>query len=130
MPRLCPMETGFGYIVVAGRRYDHDVVVAPDGTVSRRRKELSKPEADLYAHTPLSARELEYYLKAYGDVDCVAVGTGQDGGMRVTPEASRILEELEHRGVRVVVALTPQLTRMCSLLETCRRPLIVVHVTC
>ena len=130
MPRLCPMETGFGYVVVAGRRYDHDVVVAPDGTVSRRRKDLSKPEADLYAHTPLSARELEHYLKVYGDVDCVAVGTGQDGRMRVTPEASRILGELEGRGVRVVVARTPELVKMCGLLESCRRPLIVVHVTC
>ena len=128
--KLCPASTGFGYIVLAGVRYDHDVVVLPDGRVVRREKALSKPEADLYGHTPLSARELEHYLRQAGDVDCIAVGTGQDGAMRVTPEAARLLEEARRRGVAVVVARTPDLVSMCSSLERCRRPLIIVHVTC
>ena len=34
--------TGFGYIVVGGTRYDHDVVLTPKGKVAKRRKKLSK----------------------------------------------------------------------------------------
>jgi hypothetical protein len=130
--RLCPASTGFGYIVLAGRRFNHDVVVYPDGRVERREKSLSKPEADLYAHTPLSVRELEYYLaRLHEKPDCIVVGTGQDGGMKVTREAMEKLNKLSSQGVRVIIGRTPELVRECRLIERgCRKPLIVIHVTC
>ncbi len=129
--KLCPMETRFGYIVLAGRRFDHDIVLFPDGVVERRRKDLSKPEADLYAHTPLSARELKHYLERVSGFDCIVVGMGQSGSMKITPEAMKIIRELEGKGVKVFIDTTPAIVEKCDLIEKeCRRPLAIIHVTC
>ena len=125
----CPEETGFGYVVIAGRRYDHDVVVYPDGRVERRTaKHRSKPEADRYQHTPLSGRELAYYIERSGaKPDCVVVGTGQSGAMKVTPEAAELASRI---GARLVAVETSRLPKACGELRGCERPLIVIHVTC
>ncbi|ABM80249.1 Mth938-like domain-containing protein [Hyperthermus butylicus] len=128
--KLCPASTGFGYIILGGHKYDHDIVVYPDGSTTRREKTLSKPEADLYNHTPLSRRELDFYLSKVDSVDCVIIGTGQRGAMKVTPEAMEKLAELEKQGVRVFIDITPRIVEMCHELEKCRKPLIVIHVTC
>ncbi len=114
-----------------GRVYEHDVVVYPGGRVEPRRwKSLSKRYADAYRHTPLSREELEKYLEEAGEVDCIIVGTGTEGRMRLTPEAEELLRSLGGRGIRVLVARTTELPRLCGEIEECRRPLMVIHVTC
>ncbi|WP_052296978.1 hypothetical protein [Pyrolobus fumarii] len=121
--------TGFLWVEVCNRRYEHDVVVLP-GCIVRRRwaKSLSKKYADLYGHPPLSREELEVYLREAGEVDCVVIGTGQEGRMRITPDAEKLLGELEkERGVKVIVAETPMLV---GLELDCERLLAVIHVTC
>lgn len=47
------MKTGFGWIKTGGMRYDHDIVIHADGSISKRKKKLSKPQKERYGHTPL-----------------------------------------------------------------------------
>jgi hypothetical protein len=84
------MKTGFGWIETGGTRYDHDIVLHTDGTVSKRRKKLSKPYKGEYGHTPLSAEELAFLAKEHPAV--VYIGTGQYGDLPLTPDALVLLE--------------------------------------
>ncbi len=114
-----------------GRSYEHDIVVYPGGRVEpRTAKSLSKRYAELYGHTPLSREELEEYLRRAGGVDCVVIGTGVEGRMRLTPGAEELLGELRARGARVLVARSTELPGYCGVVERCEKPLIIVHVTC
>ena len=127
----CLAETSFGYIVINGRRYDHDVVIYPSGRVEKRRKELSSAKRGVYGHTPLSGEELGYYLSAAGSIDCLAIGTGQYGALPLDDEAERIIEELRNRRVSVVTDKTPVIVERCDeILGRCKNPLVIVHVTC
>ena len=129
---LCVRSASFLRVELSdGRVYEHDIVVYPDGRVERRKwKSLSKPYADAYHHTPLSREELEKYLREAGDIDCLIVGTGTEGRMKLTPEAEELVKGLGGRGVRVITAKTTELPRLCSEMKECRRPLMVIHVTC
>ncbi len=113
----------------SGESYNHDIVVYPDGGVEpRTAKSLSKKYADLYNHTPLSAEELRVYLEKAGRVDCIVVGTGVEGRMRVMDEARRLAERL---GARVYEARTVELPELCERVKReCKRVLQVIHVTC
>ena len=115
------MKTGFGWIETGGARYEHDIVIHTNGTVSKRRKKLSKPCREEYGHTPLSAEELAFLEDERPAV--VYIGTGQYGDLPLTPDAISLLEEYAP-----VVKPTPDLL---SLLEQEQRKYAaVLHVTC
>ncbi len=115
------MRTGFGWIEAGGTRYEHDIVIHTDGTVSKRRKKLSKPRKEEYGHTPLSAEELAFLEKERPMV--VYIGTGQYGDLPLTPDALALL-----RPYAPVVMPTPDLI---PLIERERRKYAaVLHVTC
>jgi len=116
-----PMRTEFGWIEVGGRRYDHDIVIHTDGSVSRRRKKLSKGLKGAYGHTPLSEAELAFLRDERTDV--VYVGTGQYGSLPLTPGAEEILSSRPS-----VVMPTAEIL---PLLEGEKRPhAAILHVTC
>lgn len=118
-------STGFGYVVIDGQRYERDVVVC--GTrVFERPKYLSKRYGARFDHTPLSKEEVEAILAMCPDAELVIVGTGQYGAL---PVPSDSLETMRAKGVKVVVAKTP------DALEKLReswggKVLAVLHVTC
>jgi hypothetical protein len=115
------MKTEFGWIEIGGTRYDHDIVIHTDGTVSKRKKKLSKPYAGEYGHTPLATEELAFLKSERPAV--VYIGTGQYGDLPLTPDAIDLLETYEP-----VVKPTPDLL---SLLEKEQRNYAaVLHVTC
>ncbi len=127
----CLAETGFGYIVINGKRYDYDVVIYPSGRVEKRRKELSSAKRNIYGHTPLSGEELAHYLSAAESIDCLVIGTGQYGVLPLDDEAKKIIEELRDRGVNVIADKTPVIVEKCDeVLARCKNPLVIVHVTC
>ena len=129
---LCVTRASFLRVELSdGRVYEHDIVVYPGGRVEPRRwKSLSKPYADAYRHTPLSREELEKYLEEAGEIDCLVVGTGTEGRMKLTPEAEELVKNLEERGVHVLVAKTTELPSYCTEITRCKKPLMVIHVTC
>jgi hypothetical protein len=115
------MKTGFGWIVIGGTRYGHDIVIHTDGKVTTRTKKISKPARDKYGHTPLAADELAFLENESPAV--VYIGTGQYGDLPLTPGTIALLKAYEP-----VVKPTPDLL---PLLEQEQRPYTaVLHVTC
>ncbi len=115
------MKTEFGWITIGGTRYDHDIVIHTDGSVSKRNKKLSKPLKGEYGHTPLSADELVFLEEEHPEV--VYIGTGQYGDLPLTPEAADSIEKYEP-----VVMPTPDILPLIK--QEKRKYAAVLHVTC
>jgi hypothetical protein len=78
--------TDFGSITVEGMVFDHDVVISPDGEVSKRKKKLSKAVYGT-SHT-ISLEEARYVYSQAAGADRLIVGAGQYGTVRLSPEAA------------------------------------------
>jgi hypothetical protein len=115
------MKTGFGWIERGGTRYEHDIVIHTDGSVSKRKKKLSKPYAGESGHTPLSAMELTFLEEERPAV--VYIGTGQYGDLPLTPDATALLKLYAP-----VIRPTPDILPLIDAEQrTCAA---VLHVTC
>jgi hypothetical protein len=115
------VRTEFGWIEVGGRRYDHDIVIHTDGSVSRRKKQLSKKLKGDYGHTPLSEAELAFLSDERPDV--VYVGTGQYGSLPLTPGAEEMLSTF-------LTVFMPTRKILSSLDTEKRTHVAILHVTC
>ena len=115
------MKTEFGWVNIGGTRYEHDIVIHTDGTISKRRKKLSKPFRGEFGHTPLSAEELGFLEEERPEV--VYIGTGQYGDLPLTPDAIALLAPYSP-----VVRPTPDILPLIK--EENRKYAAVVHVTC
>jgi hypothetical protein len=117
-------KTGFGWIEVAGERWEKDVLITADGRVRKRPKKLSKPYST--GHTPLGPEEVERAMKEEPAV--LVVGTGQWGALPILPAARRAAEE---RGVALETVTTPEaIKRYRKLVEKGRRIAAIFHLTC
>jgi hypothetical protein len=115
------MRTGFGWIEIGGVRYDYDIVIHTDGSVTKRRKKDSKGLKEDYGHTPLSEFELGFLAKENADV--VFVGTGQYGSLPITPGAGDLLASYAP-----VILPTGEIL---SLIRKEQRPYVaILHITC
>jgi hypothetical protein len=118
---LLVMKTGFGWIEIGENRYEYDIIIHTDGTISKRPKKRSRTLKPEYGHTPLSEEELDVVRTEHPEV--VYIGTGQSGSLPVTPEAHELLRTYE-----TVMLPTPQL--LSRLSQEKRRHVAIVHVTC
>jgi hypothetical protein len=110
------MKSEFGWIEIDKVRYDHDVIIHTDGSITRRSKKKSKALKTSYGHTPLSGQELEFLGKEHPEI--VYVGTGQYGDLPLTPDAE----------FDTIIRPTPDII---DLLEKEQRSFIaIIHVTC
>ncbi len=119
-----PEGTGFGYIVIDGVRYDHDVILFDK--VQRRRKELSADLKKKYGHTPLTGREItEYFGKKKPEV--LVIGTGQYGVLPLV----EVEETASKLGISVIKARAPEAIEIYNRLkDEGRRVAAIFHVTC
>jgi len=78
--------TDFGSITVEGMVFDHDVVISPDGEVSKRKKKLSKAASG--RRTRSRSRRPRYVYSQAAGADRLIVGAGQYGTVRLSPEAA------------------------------------------
>ena len=115
------MKTGFGWVDIGGKRFDHDIVIHSDGSISKRDKKLSKSLKGEYGHTPLSADELAFLEGEHPAV--VYIGTGQYGDLPLTPEATALIEPYEP-----VVKPTPDILTLIK--NEKRKHVVLLHVTC
>jgi hypothetical protein len=115
------LQTGFGWIEIDGERYEHDIVIHRDRTITKRKKKLSKPFKDSYGHTPLSDEELAFLKKEKPEV--VYIGTGQHGALPLTPEAQSLLA-----GYEAWIRPTPEI--LLDLANETRKFTAILHVTC
>ena len=120
-------ETGFGYIVIDGRRYSEDIVLCGD-KVFERPKYLSRKYRETYNHTPLSREEVAEILGRCPGVEAVVIGTGQYGALPVMDEAISYLRE---QGIEYYVDKTPRaIDYVRNLARSGRRFLAILHLTC
>ena len=115
------MKSEFGWIEIDQVRYDHDVIIHRDGSITKRSKKKSKELKSTYGHTPLSYQELEVVKKEKPKI--VYIGTGQYGDLPITPEAERELRRFE-----TVIRPTPEIMDM--LKKEHRSFIAIIHVTC
>lgn len=111
--------TSFGSVVFNGKHYEYDIMVLPDGKVEKRRKNLSK--SIFGTSHKLVPEELEFLKEA----EIIVIGTGQSGLLRLTKEAE---DWVKNRGIRVILAPTPEAIKKYNKLEGKKAALI--HVTC
>jgi len=110
----------FGLVELDGQTYDYDVLVER-GRVSRRRKKASKPQRDLYGHTPLTTAEpLPWRCRL------LIVGTGVEGLLPVAPE---VIEEASRREVELLMLPTAEACARLSASDA-DETAAVLHVTC
>jgi hypothetical protein len=116
-----PMKSEFGWIEIDQVRYEHDVIIHRDGSVTKRSKKKSKELKSTYGHTPLSDHELDVIKKEKPEI--VYIGTGQYGDLPITPEAETELSRFE-----TVIRPTPEILDM--LKKEHRSFIAIIHVTC
>src|SRR6266508_6293940 len=96
-------RTAFGSITVEGSVFEHDIIIRPDGQVTKRKKKLSKAVYGT-SHT-ISLQEAKYVCEQAADADRLIVGSGQYGNVELSPEAAAYLMR---RNCRVLVLPTPE----------------------
>jgi hypothetical protein len=115
------MKSEFGWIEIDQIRYDHDVIIHLDGSVTKRSKKRSKELKSTYGHTPLSDHELEVLVREKPKI--VYIGTGQYGDLPITQEAQKELNRFE-----TTIRTTPEIL---NILKKEDRPFVaIIHVTC
>lgn len=114
-------KSEFGWIKVNGVKYEKDIVLHSDGTVTKRKKKKSKDLKPIYGHTPLSERELDFLSKEKPEV--VYVGTGHEAALPITPEALLILKKYE-----TVILPTNEIIEKID--HENRKMAALIHVTC
>ena len=115
------LKSKFGWVRVNGEKYEKDIVIHSDGSVTKREKKKSKDLKPEYGHTPLSERELVFLSKE--KFEALYVGTGHENALPITPEAEAILEKY-----KAVVMPTPD---VIDRIEQEKRQFVaIIHVTC
>jgi len=116
-------KTSFGSITVDGSTFEHDVIIRPDGQVTKRKKKLSKAVYGT-SHT-ISLQEAKYVCEQAADADRLIVGSGQYGNVELSPEAAAYLMR---RNCRVLVLPTPEVIGVWNEAEG--KAIGLFHVTC
>jgi hypothetical protein len=113
--------TRFGSITVAGRVYEHDIVIRLDGEVKKRKKKLSKHQTGS-SHL-VSLDEARHVFEE--GATCLIVGTGQHGALTLSKEAE---EFFRSESCRVTALPTPEAVEAWNEAEGAA--IAMFHVTC
>jgi hypothetical protein len=113
--------TTFGSITIEGEEYPHDVLIQLDGTVSKRKKKLSKKVYGT-SHV-ISLAEIEYIYEK--GAETLIIGSGQNNQIRLSKEAQNYLNKKE---VQLMMAVTPEAIQLWN--KTTGKAVGLFHVTC
>ena len=119
--KLLSVKSEFGWIKVNGDKYEKDVVIHSDRSVTKREKKKSKDLKADYGHTPLSERELEFLPQE--KFDALYVGTGHDAALPITPKALEILKKYN-----AVILPTPEV--IGKIEQEKGKFVALIHITC
>ncbi len=81
--------TEFGAVTIDAKTYEHDVIIRLSGKVEKRRKRLSKEK---YGTSHIVSKEEAKFVFEDG-CEVLIVGAGQDGNVRLSPEASTYFDK-------------------------------------
>ena len=93
--------TEFGAVTIDAKTYEHDVIIRLSGKVEKRRKRLSKEK---YGTSHIVSKEEAKFVFEDG-CEVLIVGAGQDGNVRLSPEASAYFDK---KRCRVILQPTPE----------------------
>ena len=114
-------SSGFGWVVIDGKKFKNDVIVLMDGSILKRDKNLSRDKKSKYGHTPLTRKELLPLLQ--NNPDLIVIGTGHNGAMPITPKAAKILND--H-----ISFIGPTPEALDWMQRDGRKAVALLHVTC
>jgi hypothetical protein len=115
--------TSFGSITIDGVLFEHDVIIATNGAVTKRKKKLSKAVYGS-SHT-ISLQEAEHVIEHGPHAERLIVGSGQYGNVHLSREAAAYLE-----GRRCDVVLMPTPEAIEAWNAAAGRSIGLFHVTC
>jgi len=119
--KIKSLRSEFGWIDVNGEKYEKDIIIHSDGSVTKREKKKSKELKSEYGHTPLSERELDFLSKE--QVKVVYVGIGHEAALPITPKATEILSKYD-------TTILPTSEVIKKIEEEQRKFVALIHVTC
>ncbi len=108
-------------ITIDAKTYEHDVIIRLSGKVEKRRKRLSKEK---YGTSHIVSKEEAKFVFEDG-CELLIVGAGQDGNVRLSPEASAYFDK---KHCRVIVQPTPE--AIVSFNRSRDKKIALMHVTC
>ncbi|MGA2524632.1 MAG: hypothetical protein ABSF65_10830 [Candidatus Bathyarchaeia archaeon] len=115
------LRSEFGWIDVNGEKYEKDIIIHSDGSITKREKKKSKALKSEYGHTPLSERELDFLSKE--QFEAVYVGIGHEAALPITPKATEILNKYD-----TTILSTPEVIKKIE--EEQRKFVALIHITC
>ena len=119
------LRVKFGSICIGEVTYNYDIIIHTDGSVSRRKKELSKAFRSKYGHTPLTIIEVKELIEEKPEV--IVIGTGIYGALPLLD----IRDYITSSGVKCIVERTPEAIKIYErLCDEGRKVAAIFHVTC
>jgi hypothetical protein len=115
------IKSKFGWIKVNGDKYEKDIVIHSDGSITKREKKKSKDPKPDHGHTPLSERELEFLSQE--KFDALYIGTGHEAALPITPQALEMLKKYN-----AVILPTPEV--IGKIEQEQRKFVALIHITC
>ena len=110
----------FGVMVIKGTTYTRDLIILPNGEVKSNWWRIE-------GHN-LHLGDLNEILRLRNPPEILVIGTGYSGLMRVP---RRVIEELERRGIKVIVENTRNAWKTYNkLLSEGKRVAAAFHLTC
>jgi len=114
-------STKFGSVAIDGSDIEHDVLIRLSGKVKKRKKKLSK--AVFGTSHIISLEEAEHIFEK--GAERLIIGSGQEGNVKLSKEASGYLKKGE---VRVEISPTPKAIQQWNKAKGATIGLF--HVTC
>jgi hypothetical protein len=119
--KIKSVKSKFGWISVNGDKYEKDIIIHSDGSITKREKKKSKELKPNYGHTPLSELELEFLTKE--KFEALYIGTGHQSALPITPKALDILKKFN-----AIILSTPEVIREIEKKQ--KNFVALIHITC
>jgi hypothetical protein len=117
-------KTSFGSITIDGQKYKHDIYINIDGSVVKRRKDLSRPISK--GHTVLGPDEIKLLLDQ--NPETLVIGKGQHGILPIPKESRKLLDD---SGIILIEDKTPVVMQLLNnLLKEKSKVVAILHLTC
>lgn len=122
---MTKLQVKFGLIRIGEVTYNYDIIVHTDGSVSRRKKELSKTLRSKYGHTPLTIIEVKGLIEEKPEV--IVIGTGIYGALPLLG----VVDYITSSGVKCIIEKTPEAIKIYErFCNEGRKVAAIFHITC
>lgn len=111
----------FGFIIIDGKQYVHDVLILPDGTIKER-----EPGRGRIGSHSITINEIANLHNMHADV--IVIGTGAVGNVKLAEEAEGYLDSFNFNPVILPTALAVEKYNLETSLG--KRVGGLIHITC